>query len=47
MTLLIACLLIYNFDMAPWWYAVAAIIWWFQTYLVLHFAKGMLFKQPS
>jgi len=27
MTLLIACLLIYNFKMAWWWYAIAAGIW--------------------
>lgn len=27
MTLLIACLLIYHFDMAGCWYAVAAGIW--------------------
>ncbi len=27
MTLLIACLLIYHFDMAWWWYVVAAITW--------------------
>jgi len=26
MTLLIACLLIYNFDMSGWWYLVAGII---------------------
>lgn len=27
MTLLIACLLIYHFNMSAWWYAVAAILW--------------------
>ena len=27
MTLLIACLLIYHFNMPWWWYAVAAMIW--------------------
>ena len=27
MTLLIACLLIYNFQMQEWWYAVAGVIW--------------------
>ena len=27
MTLLIACLLIYHFNMAAWWYAVAAVLW--------------------
>ena len=27
MTLLIACLLIYHFDMEWWWYAIAASVW--------------------
>jgi len=27
MTLLIACLLIYNFDMEWWWYAIAGLVW--------------------
>jgi len=27
MTLLIACLLIYNFNMAGWWYALAGVLW--------------------
>ena len=27
MTLLIACLLIYQFNMSAWWYAVAAVLW--------------------
>lgn len=27
MTLLIACLLIYNFHMEWWWYGVAGITW--------------------
>ena len=27
MTLFIACLLIYHFDMDWWWYAIAALIW--------------------
>lgn len=27
MTLLIACLLIYHYDLAWWWYAVAGVIW--------------------
>lgn len=27
MTLLIACLLIYNFSMPWWWYAVAGVLW--------------------
>jgi hypothetical protein len=27
MTLLIACLLIYHFDLASWWYAVAGVTW--------------------
>lgn len=27
MTLFIACLLIYNFNLSAWWYAVAAGIW--------------------
>jgi hypothetical protein len=27
MTLLIACLLIYNYNMPWWWYIVAVVIW--------------------
>lgn len=27
MTLLIACLLIYNFQMSAWWYLVAIAVW--------------------
>jgi len=27
MTLLIACLLIYHYDMAWWWYAIAGTVW--------------------
>jgi hypothetical protein len=27
MTLLIACLLVYNFHMEWWWYAVASVTW--------------------
>ncbi len=27
MSLFIACLLIYNFDMNGWWYVVAVILW--------------------
>jgi len=27
MTLFIACLLIYNFHMEPWWYGVAVVLW--------------------
>jgi len=27
MTLLIACLLIYHFDMEWWWYAIAGLVW--------------------
>lgn len=27
MTLLIACLLIYHFNMAGWWYALAGALW--------------------
>lgn len=27
MTLLIACLLIYNFNLPVWWYAIAALVW--------------------
>ena len=27
MTLFIACLMIYQFDMNPWLYAVAVVIW--------------------
>ncbi len=27
MTLFIACLLIYHFNMAWWWYGIAAAIW--------------------
>jgi len=27
MKLLIACLLIYNFQMPEWWYAVAGVVW--------------------
>lgn len=27
MTMFIACLLIYHYDMAWWWYGVAAAIW--------------------
>lgn len=27
MTMLIACLLIYHFNLASWWYGVAAIVW--------------------
>lgn len=27
MTLLIACLMIYHFEMAWWWYGVAAGVW--------------------
>ena len=27
MTLLIACLLIYNFEMSGWWYIVASFVW--------------------
>ena len=27
MTLFIACLLIYNFNLSAWWYAIAIVIW--------------------
>lgn len=27
MTLLIACILIFHFQMPAWWYAVAAVVW--------------------
>lgn len=27
MSLLIACLLIYNFNMPWWWYAIAGLVW--------------------
>ncbi len=27
MTLFIACLIIYQFDMNPWLYAIAAVLW--------------------
>lgn len=27
MTLLIACILIYHFNMAWWWYVIAAVVW--------------------
>ena len=27
MTLLIACLLIYHYNMPWWWYAVAGVVW--------------------
>lgn len=32
MTLFIACLLIYNFHMAPLWYGIAAVLWMLQTF---------------
>jgi len=31
MTLFIACLLIYNFHMDPWWYGIAAGLWILQA----------------
>ena len=34
MTLFIACLLIYNFNMSAWWYAVAAGIWVFRAWAI-------------
>jgi hypothetical protein len=34
MTLLIACLLIYNFNLSGWWYLVAAILWLARTALI-------------
>jgi len=30
MTLLIACMLIYHFDMSSWWYVAAGAIWLFR-----------------
>lgn len=27
MTLLIACLVIYNFNLSAWWYALAVALW--------------------
>ena len=27
MTLLISCILIYHFNLAWWWYAIAAAVW--------------------
>lgn len=44
MTLLIACLLIHNFDMAWWWYAVAAGLWSIKAYLVIQFGAGIISK---
>jgi hypothetical protein len=34
MTLLIACLLIYHFDMSAWWYAVAAGTWGIRAWAI-------------
>lgn len=28
MTLFIAVLLIYHYELAWWWYAIAALVWW-------------------
>jgi hypothetical protein len=36
MTLLIACLLIYHFDMAWYWYAIAAAVYFGQIAFLLH-----------
>jgi hypothetical protein len=35
--LLVACLLIYNFHMAPWWYAIAGALWSIRAGLIYRF----------
>jgi len=34
MTLLIACILIYHFDMSPWWYAFAGLLWTLRAWAI-------------
>ena len=41
MTLFIACLLIYHFNMEWWWYGVAAAIWLYQLYVLEDFTSKL------
>ena len=35
MTLLIACLLIYHYNMEWWWYAIGAVVWFFHLWFYM------------
>jgi len=42
MTLLIACILIYNFNMEWWWYAIVGATWIAHTFPVLGSIRRLL-----